>query len=45
MLDAIERVLGHAGEQGEAVEGVVCGAMIEQDLLEMLARIFVVAVV
>jgi len=45
VVDALLGVAGHAGEQGEAVEGVVRGFVLQENLLEVLAGVFVVAVV
>ncbi len=43
VLEALVAVSGEAGEDGEAVEGVVGGGMLLQDELEVLACVFVVA--
>ena len=45
VLEAGVRVAGHAGEDGEAVEGVVGLVVGLEDGLELLAGVFVVAVV
>ena len=45
VLEAVVRVAGHAGEDGEAVEGVVGVVVLGDDLLELAARVLVVAVV
>jgi len=45
VVDALLGVACHAGEQGEAVEGVVRGFVLQENFLEVLAGVFVVAVV
>ena len=45
VLDAGVVVAGEGGEQGEAVEGVVGRLLFEEDFLEVLASVFVVALV
>ncbi len=45
VFDALFGVAGHACEQGEAVEGVVGGVMIQKDGVEVLARVLVVPVI
>jgi len=45
VLEAGVRIAGHAGEDGEAIEGVIGLAVLGGDFLEMGARVLVVTVI
>ena len=43
VVDAVDRVVSHAGQEGQTVEGVVSVAVCGEDLFEMFAGVLEVA--